>query len=149
MPIAESCKLGEGVKIPFPDLVNMYDCEIESGVFVGPFVEIQRGVSIGELSRIQSHAFICEGVHIGKRTFVGHGVIFINDRHPVANNSAWNLEETHIGDDVSIGSGAIIMCGIRIGNGARIGCGAVVTRDVEEKAVVIGVPARPKKNTPK
>jgi len=142
MPIADSCKLAPTVRIPFPQLVNLYGCELGENVFVGPFVEIQRGSSVGRDSRVQSHTFICEGIHIGERVFVGHGVIFINDRHPRANNPDWKLEETFVEDDVSIGSGAIIMCGLRLGAGGRIGCGAVVTHDVAPGESVVGVPAR-------
>ena len=142
MPIADSCKLAADVKIPYPQLVNLYGCTIGSKVFVGPFVEIQKGASVGDNSRVQSHAFICEGVHIGSGVFVGHGVIFINDRHPRANNADWTLEETFVEDGVSIGSGAIVMCGLRLGKGCQIGCGAVVTKDVAPGETVVGVPAR-------
>lgn len=142
MPIAKDCILGPNVKIPYPDLVNLYGCQIGSDVFIGPFVEIQKNASVGEDSRVQSHTFICEGVHIGKRVFVGHGVIFINDRFPVVNNPDWKPEETYVEDDVAIGSGAIIMCGIRLGKGCRIGAGAVVTKDVPAGEKVAGVPAR-------
>ena len=145
MPIADSCSLADDVKILYPDLVNLYGCTLGSGVFVGPFVEIQKGASVGDESRVQSHTFICEGVHIGKRVFVGHGVMFINDRNPKANDPDWKLEETHVEDDVSIGSGAVIMCGIRLSAGCRIGCGAVVTRDVAPGETVVGVPARPRR----
>ena len=142
MPIAENCKLGSNIKITYPELVNLYGCQIGSNVFVGPFVEIQKNASVGDDSRIQSHTFIYDGVHIGQRVFVGHGVIFINDRFHVANNADWKLEETYVEDDVSIGSGAVIMCSIRLGAGCRIGAGAVVTRDVQPGESVAGVPAR-------
>jgi acetyltransferase-like isoleucine patch superfamily enzyme len=141
MPIAESCELAQGIKIPYPELVNLYGCRIGESVFIGPFVEIQKNVSVGQASRIQSHTFICEGIHIGKRVFVGHGVMFINDRYPKANNAGWKLEETFVEDDVSIGSGAIIMCGIHLGAGSHVGCGAVVTKDVPPGETVVGVPA--------
>jgi acetyltransferase-like isoleucine patch superfamily enzyme len=142
MPVAENCNLGPNVKIPYPDLVNLYSCQIGANVFIGPFVEIQKNASVGNDSRVQSHTFICEGVHIGQRVFVGHGVIFINDRFPAANNPNWNLEETYVEDEVAIGSGAIIMCGIRLSKGCRVGAGAVVTKDVPPGESVIGVPAR-------
>jgi len=143
MPIATSCHLAPDVKIPYPDLVNLYGCTIGSGVFVGPFVEIQKNATVGDGCRVQSHTFICEGVHIGQRVFIGHGVIFINDRNPKANNPDWVLEETFVEDDASIGSGAIILCGLRLGAGCRIGCGAVVTRNVDPGETVVGIPAVP------
>lgn len=142
MPIADSCKIAESAKIPHPSLVNLYGCEIGENAFIGPFVEIQCNSEVGADTRVQSHTFIPEGVHIGKRVFVGHGVMFINDRNPKANNPDWRLEEVHVEDDVSIGSGAIIMCGVRLGAGCLIGCGAVVTRDVAPGKTVTGVPAR-------
>jgi len=142
MPIAASCKLAPDARIPYPDLVNLYGCSVGAGVFVGPFVEIQQGVTIGEFSRVQSHSFICEGVCVGARVFVGHGVIFINDRHPKANNAGWVCEPTYVEDDVSIGSGAIILCGVRLGAGCVVGAGAVVTKDVPPGQTVAGVPAR-------
>jgi acetyltransferase-like isoleucine patch superfamily enzyme len=143
MPVADSCSLAQDVTIPYPELVNLYGCSLGPGVFVGPFVEIQKNADVGEGSRIQSHSFICEGVHIGARVFVGHGVIFINDRTPAAGSPDWVLEETWVEDEVSIGSGAIIMCGIRLGRGSRIGAGSVVTRDVAPGETVVGVPGRP------
>ncbi len=142
MPIAQSCRLAQSVKILYPELVNLYGCTIDEDVFIGPFVEIQKNASVGRASRIQSHTFICEGIHIGERVFVGHGVMFINDRHPTANNVDWKLEETFVENDVAIGSGAIIMCGIRLGAGAQVGCGAVVTKDIPPGQTVVGVPAR-------
>lgn len=142
MPIAESCCVASDARIPYPNMVNLYGCTIGAKVFVGPFVEIQKNASVGDESRVQSHVFICEGVHIGRRVFVGHGVIFINDRHPKANNPNWLCEETFVEDDVSIGSGAIIMCGVRLGAGCLIGAGAVVTHNVAPRQTVIGLPAR-------
>ena len=141
--IADDVKLGRDVAIF--EYVNLYGCEIGDESRVGTFVEIQRDVVVGRRVRIQSHTFICSGVHIGDDVFVGHNVTFINDRHPTAEgarNGSWTLEPTRVKSGASIGSGAVIMCGLTIGEDARIGAGAVVTKDVPAGATVAGVPAR-------
>jgi UDP-2-acetamido-3-amino-2,3-dideoxy-glucuronate N-acetyltransferase len=142
-------KLGPGVHIPQPDLVNLYGCEIGEGTKIGAFVEIQKNVTIGARCKISSHTFVCEGVTIEDEVFVGHGVIFINDRFPRATtdgdlqtDSDWNVIPTLIERGVSLGSGCVIMCGITIGADAMVGAGSVVTRDVSPGATVTGVPAR-------
>lgn len=150
MPIADDVILGERVEIRYPDLVNLFGCVIGSDSMIGPFVEIQAGVTIGVRCRIQSHTAICEGVSIGDDVFVGHGVVFTNDRYPRASGhdgrrlqrSDWNLEKTVVGSRVSLGSGSVLLPGLVIGDGAMVGAGAVVTRDVEPGAVVAGNPAK-------
>jgi len=131
----KNCKLGRDVKIPHPNLVNLYGCEIGSGSFIGPFVEITRGVIIGKNCRIQSHSFICGGVIIGSRVFIGHGVMFTNDKHPKANNKDWIMEKTFIGDDSSIGSNSTILP-VRIGKNVLIGAGTVITKDVPDNTII-------------
>lgn len=130
---------------------NLYGCEIGDETQIGTFVEVQRGARIGARCKIQSHSFVCEGVEIGDEVFVGHGVMFINDRAPRATredgalqtDENWQLERTVVERRASIGSNATILCGVRIGEGALVGAGAVVTSDVEAGTVVAGVPARP------
>ena len=150
MPIADDVVLGRGVKIFQPDLVNLYGCSLGSGTKVGAFVEIQKNARIGARCKISSHSFICEGVTIEDEVFVGHGVMFINDRHPRAASSGklqtesdWKVVPTLVKKGASIGSGAVILCGVTIGVGSLVGAGAVVTRSVPAGAVVAGVPARP------
>lgn len=149
MPIAADVRLGVRVAIPHPELVNLYGCEVGDDTQIGPFVEIQRGVRIGRACKLSSHSFFCEGVTIEDEVFVGHGVMFVNDRYPRATTEGrlqtdadWNVIPTRIRAGASIGSGAVILCGVTVGAHALVGAGAVVTRDVLDHAVVAGVPAR-------
>ena len=149
MPIAADVVLGEGVEIPQPELVNLYGCEIGAGSRIGAFVEIQRGARIGKRCKISSHSFLCEGVTLEDEVFVGHGVLFINDRYPRAAAGSrlktaadWEVIPTRVRTGATLGSGVIVLCGVEIGAGAMVGAGAVVTRDVPAGAVVAGVPAR-------
>jgi acetyltransferase-like isoleucine patch superfamily enzyme len=146
--LIDDVSFGDDVRIgPF---TNLYGCSIGSGTTVGPFVEIQRGATIGERCKIQSHTFVCDGVHIADEVFVGHGVMFINDKRPRATNDEgkplardeWELVPTRVDRRASIGSGAVVLAGVRIGEGALVGAGAVVTKDVPSGATVAGVPGR-------
>jgi acetyltransferase-like isoleucine patch superfamily enzyme len=132
-------EFGKEVKIFGP--INAYGCKIGDRTKVGPFVEIQKDVNIGEDCIISSHSFICSGVNIGNRTFVGHGVMFINDKFDSPDITNWNFQKTEIGEDVRIGSNATILP-VKIGNKSIIGAGSVVTKDVPEGSTVVGNPAR-------
>jgi len=141
-------KLGRDVKIF--SFVNAYGCAIGDGSKIGAFVEIQKNVEIGKNCKISSHTFICEGVEIEDNVFVGHGVMFTNDKYPRATNADgsaqteadWEVIQTFVKKGASIGSGAVIIAGITIGENAIIGAGAVVTKDVAPNTIVAGVPAR-------
>jgi UDP-2-acetamido-3-amino-2,3-dideoxy-glucuronate N-acetyltransferase len=149
MPVAPTVRLGRNVVIHHPDLVNLYGCQIGDETKIGAFVEIQKNARIGALCKISSHTFICEGVDIEDEVFVGHGVMFINDPYPRATaegalqtEADWKVIPTRVRKGASIGSGAVILCGVTIGERALVGAGAVVTHDVPAEAVVAGVPAR-------
>jgi acetyltransferase-like isoleucine patch superfamily enzyme len=145
--IAPDVKLGQNVKI-FA-FVNLYGCEIGDESKIGTFVEIQKGAKIGCRVKISSHTFICEGVTIEDEVFIGHGVMFINDKYPRAATSTgqlqteadWECTPTLIKRGASIGSNATILCGVTIGENAIVGAGSVVTRNVPPGAVVAGNPA--------
>jgi acetyltransferase-like isoleucine patch superfamily enzyme len=146
--VSEDVQLGERVRLS--NFVNLYGCEIGDDTRVGAFVEVQRDARIGKRCKISSHTFICSGVTIEDEVFIGHNVVFINDRRPRATNADgssqseedWLLERTLIRRGASVGSGAIIMCGVEVGESAMIGAGALVTRNVPPNCVVAGSPAR-------
>ncbi|MBI3397181.1 N-acetyltransferase [Candidatus Woesebacteria bacterium] len=150
MGIAENVELGEGATINHPEMVNLYGCHIGKDTKIGPFVEIQKGAVIGDNCKISSHSFICEGVTIEDNVFIGHGVMFINDRYPRATNldgklqteDDWKVIPTLVKKGASIGSNATILPGITIGENAIVGAGSVVTHDVEANTVVAGNPAK-------
>jgi acetyltransferase-like isoleucine patch superfamily enzyme len=146
--IAPDVQLGRDVVVA--DFVNLYGCRIGDETKVGPFVEIQKNAVVGRRCKISSHTFICEGVTIEDEVFVGHGVVFINDRYPrattplgeVKTDDDWTCEPTVVRRCASIGSGATILCGVTIGREAIVGAGSVVTSDVPDGAMVAGNPAR-------
>ena len=149
MPVAPDVVLGRNVQMHHPSLVNLYGCRIGDDVKIGAFVEIQKGVIVGDRCKVSSHSFLCEGVTLEAEVFVGHGVMFTNDPYPRATvggrlqtEADWTCIPTTVRRGASIGSGAVIRCGVTIGEHAMIGAGAVVTRDVPAHAVVAGVPAR-------
>ena len=142
-------EFGENVFVyPF---TNLYGCRIGDNTRIGPFVEVQRGAVIGANCKVQSHTFICDGVTIEDEVFVGHGVMFVNDKFPRATTDSgrlqagedWVLLPTKVGRSAAIGSGAVILAGLTIGAGSLVGAGAVVTRDVAPGETVVGNPARP------
>lgn len=134
-------EFGENVTVVEP--ANLYGCRIGDGCFIGPFTEVQRQVTIGRNTRVQSHAFVCELVIIGENCFIGHGVMFINDRFasggPARGDRA-KWRSTRVGDNVSIGSNATILP-VQIADGVVVGAGAVVTRDLSVRGIYAGNPA--------
>src|SRR5437660_10439660 len=142
MSIAKDVQIGRDVRIFHPDLVNLYGCSIGDETRIGTFVEIQIGAAVGARCKISSHTFICEGVTVEDEVFIGHGVMFTNDKYPSATTADgqlqgaadWRVERTRVGRRASIGSNATILCGVTFGPEATVGAGAVVTRDVPPRA---------------
>ena len=147
--IAPDVKLGSDVRIYA--FVNLYGCEIDDESKIGTFVEIQKGARIGKRVKVSSHSFICEGVTIEDEVFIGHGVMFINDKYPrsttetgsLQTEADWSCTPTLIKKRAAIGSNATILCGVTVGENAMIGAGSVVTHDVPPGAIVAGNPAKP------
>jgi UDP-2-acetamido-3-amino-2,3-dideoxy-glucuronate N-acetyltransferase len=139
--IDDDVKLGKGVKIFAPDLVNIFGCEIGDETFIGPFVEITRGTVVGRRCKIESHAFLCDRVTLEDDVFIGHGVMFTNDYYPRSDRQV-KRAPTLVRGGCSIGSNATIAPGLTLGRYAVVGAGAVVTRDVPDFAIVAGNPAR-------
>ncbi len=138
-----------GRDVELAQFINLYGCIVGAESKIGTFVEIQRGAKIGRRCKISSHTFICTGVEIGDEVFIGHNVTFINDKHPRATNFAgqlltpgeWKCIPTEVCTRASIGSGAVILCGVRIGRNAVVGAGSVVTKDIPDGEVWLGNPA--------
>ena len=146
--VATDVVLGKNVVLN--DFINLYGCTIGDGTKIGPFVEVQKNAIIGKNCKISSHTFICEGVTIEDEVFVGHGVVFINDKYPRATNESgelqteedWEVVTTIIKRGASIGSNSTLLCGITVGAGAIVGAGSVVINDVPDNIVVAGNPAQ-------
>ncbi len=145
--IADDVVMGGDVRLAH--FINLYGCIIGDCTRIGTYVEVQKGAEIGKNCKIQSHSFICEGVVIEDECFIGHGVMFTNDKYPraVAHDGSmqtdddWQCIPTRLKKGASIGTNATILCGVTIGEGAIVGAGAVVTRDVAANTIVAGNPA--------
>jgi acetyltransferase-like isoleucine patch superfamily enzyme len=147
--ISADCVLGANVLIRHPELVNLYGCRVGDDTKIGSFVEIQKNAVVGARCKIGSYTLICDGVTIEDEVFIGPGVLFLNDRFPRATvtgrlqtEADWKVIPTRVRQGASIGGGAVIMCGVTIGREAMVGAGAVVTRDVPDRGVSVGNPAR-------
>ncbi|MEO0234401.1 MAG: acyltransferase [candidate division WOR-3 bacterium] len=146
--ISDDVKLGKNVKIY--QFTNLYGCTIGDNTKIGAFVEIQKNAIIGKNCKISSHSFICEGVEIEDNVFIGHGVMFINDKYPRATNAQgelqtekdWKVEKTLIKKGASIGTNAVILSNVTVGENSIIGAGSVVTKDIPDNVIAAGNPCR-------
>ena len=139
--IMNKCEIHSSVKIINP--VNLYGCEIGENSFIGPFVEIQKNSKVGNDTRIQSHCFICEKVIIGEKSFISHGVMFVNDLANTGkiNRNSTLFKKTTIGNNVVIGSNATILP-VKINNNIVVGAGSVVTKNLLKRGIYAGNPAK-------
>lgn len=152
--IAPTVKFGRDVRVF--GFTNLYGCEIGDEVKIGTFVEIQKGAKVGNRCKISSHTFICEGVTIEDEVFIGHGVMFTNDSFPRATAAGgalqteadWQCKPTVVKRGASIGSGVTLLPGVTVGEYAMVGAGSTVTKDVPDRAVVVGNPARTVRTLP-
>lgn len=136
-------KIGKGTKI-------WYFCHVQSGAEIGrdcslgQNVNVGTNVHIGNGVRIQNNVSVYEGVELGDNVFCGPSCVFTNDLTPRANfpKGSEGYRSTPVGDGASIGANATIVCGHKIGRCSLIGAGAVVTTDVPDYALMLGVPAR-------
>ena len=139
--VAASAVLGRGVRIWAFASVHE-SAVLDEGVSIGEHVYIGSYATLGVGTRVSQGVHITDHMTIGDRVFIGPGVIFTNDRHPRANNPAYERECPIVEDDVSIGAGAVILPGVRLGRGCVVGAGAIVAHDVPPETTVVGGPAR-------
>lgn len=130
-----------GIDVRIGNYSDLYHCRIGNHTKIGPHVVVEGGVIIGQFCKIKAFTFIPEGTRIGNFVFIGPGVVFTNDKNPRATGN-WKMAPVTVEDEVTIGAGAVLLPGVRVGKGATIGAGAVVTKDVPERALVVGNPAR-------
>ena len=131
---AENCTIYHGAVVCDEVIVEEH-VVIGSGVFVG------RGTFIGRGTRIQHGAFIPCQTMIGREVFIGPNSTLCDDKYPRVNQT-YKAEPPIVSDHASIGAGAVILPGVKIGHHAVVGAGAVVSRDIPPYALVTGVPAR-------
>ena len=110
---------------------------------IGGCAEIGKSTVMGDNCRIGFGVFLPNHSRLGDNVFIGPNATFCDDKHPRVNNRDYKAEPPILEDDCSIGAGATILPGIKIGRGATVGAGAVVTRNVTPYTTVIGCPAIP------
>lgn len=140
--IDEGCIIGEGTKIWHFSHV-MSNCKIGKNCNIGQNVVISPDVELGNNVKVQNNVSIYTGVKCEDDVFLGPSMVFTNVINPrSAINRKSQYASTMVRKGVTIGANSTIVCGIEIGKYAFIGAGAVVTKDVNEYALVVGNPAK-------
>jgi UDP-2-acetamido-3-amino-2,3-dideoxy-glucuronate N-acetyltransferase len=149
--VSDKASLGAGTKV-------WHQAQVREGAVVGRQCILGKGsyvdkdVRIGDFCKLQNGVFVFHGFNLEAGVFLGPGVMLLNDKHPRAINpdgspksdADWKVSEGVVGYGAAVGGGAVVLPGVRIGRMAIVGSGAVVTRDVPERAIVVGSPARVK-----
>lgn len=135
--IYEEVQLGDVVETGHSVLIRER-VTIGNGSRIGTFTVIDGNTNVGKNNNIQTGVYIPPGTVIGSNIFMGPYATVTNDRYPPTPKIAG----VTIGDDVVIGSRAVLIAGVKIGRGSVVGAGAVVTKDVATSTVVLGVPAK-------
>jgi UDP-2-acetamido-3-amino-2,3-dideoxy-glucuronate N-acetyltransferase len=136
--VIKDAEIGEGSVVH--DQVNLYGCKIGKNCKIDAFVYVEEGVVIGDNCKIRPFVFIPTGVTIESDVFIGPNVTFTNDLYPKVKGD-WTLVKTRVKSGASLGANSVILPGLIIGKQALVGAGAVVTKDVPDKAIVAGNPA--------
>src|SRR6266498_4012286 len=137
--VIKNAEVGKNARIY--DQVNLYRCKIGKNTKIDSFVYIEEGVTIGDNCKIRPFVFIPTGVVIEDNVFIAPNVTFTNDKHPRAHGE-WRRLDTRVKQFASIGAGSAINPGVQIGENALIGAGSVVTKDIPDNAIAVGIPAR-------
>jgi UDP-2-acetamido-3-amino-2,3-dideoxy-glucuronate N-acetyltransferase len=147
--VSEKAQLGAGTRV-------WHQAQVREGAVIGKQCILGKGsyvdkdVHIGDFCKLQNGVFVFHGFNLEAGVFLGPGVMLLNDKHPRAINpdgspksdSDWVASEGVIEYGAAVGGGAVVLPGVRVGRMALVGSGAVVTRDVPERAIVAGNPAR-------
>jgi UDP-2-acetamido-3-amino-2,3-dideoxy-glucuronate N-acetyltransferase len=136
--VIKGAEVGQGSVVH--DQVNLYGCKIGKNCKIDAFVYVEEGVVIGDNCKIRPFVFIPTGVTIESDVFIGPNVTFTNDLYPKVKGD-WTLVKTRVKSGASLGANSVILPGLIIGKQALVGAGAVVTKDVPDKAIVAGNPA--------
>jgi len=139
--IEDNVLIGDGAKI-WVNVQIRNGAKIGSNTIIGKDSFVDEGVIIGSNAKIQNASQIYKGVEIEDDVFVGPAVTFTNDLVPRAFNQDWKITKTLIKKGASIGANTTVVCGVTIGQYAMIGAGSVITKDIPDFGLVMGVPAK-------